>query len=53
MCYQTIINFLNNKDYDKFSKMKMALNSFKYDINNKIIEGTNSLIKCLKRLKSS
>ena len=43
------------------SKMKQALklydenikyieNSFKYDINNGIIEGTNNLIKCLKRI---
>lgn len=42
-------------------KMKQALNlfkenfkyienSFKYDINNGIIEGTNNLIKCLKRI---
>lgn len=42
-------------------KMKKALklykenleyieNSFKYDINNGIIEGTNNLIKCLKRI---
>ncbi len=43
------------------TKMKQALklyndnlkyieNSFKYDINNGIIEGTNNLIKCLKRI---
>ena len=43
------------------SKMKQALklyndnlkyieNSFKYEINNGIIEGTNNLIKCLKRI---
>lgn len=43
------------------NKMKQALklynenikyieNSFKYDINNGIIEGTNNLIKCLKRI---
>ena len=25
-------------------------NSFKYDINNGIIEGTNNLIKCIKRI---
>ncbi len=41
--------------------MKLALNlykeninyiehSFKYDINNVIIEGTNNLIKCIKRI---
>ena len=43
------------------NKMKQALklynenlkyieNSFKYDINNGVIEGTNNLIKCLKRI---
>lgn len=43
------------------NKMKQALklynenlkyieNSFKYDINNGIVEGTNNLIKCLKRI---
>ena len=48
-----------NKDVS--DKMKQALNlykenlkyienSFKYDINNGIIEGTNNLIKCLKRI---
>jgi transposase len=48
-----------NKDVS--NKMKQALNlykenlkyienSFKYDINNGIIEGTNNLIKCLKRI---
>ena len=46
---------------DISDKMKQALslykenlkyieNSFKYDINNGIIEGTNNLIKCLKRI---
>ena len=25
-------------------------NSFKYDINNGVIEGTNNLIKCIKRI---
>lgn len=24
--------------------------SFKYDINNEVIEGTNNLIKCIKRI---
>ena len=49
----------SNKNISK--KMKQALrlfkeniiyieNSFKYDINNGIIEGTNNLIKCLKRI---
>ena len=48
----------NNKDIS--DKMKHVLklykdnlqyieNSFKYDINNGIIEGTNNLIKCIKR----
>jgi len=30
--------------------LKYIENSFKYDINNEIIEGTNNLIKCLKRI---
>ena len=30
--------------------LKYMENSFKYDINNEIIEGTNNLIKCLKRI---
>ena len=30
--------------------LKYIENSFKYDINNGIIEGTNNLIKCLKRV---
>ena len=30
--------------------IKYIENSFKYDINNGIIEGTNNLIKCLKRI---
>ena len=30
--------------------LKYIENSFKYDINNGIIEGTNNLIKCLKRI---
>lgn len=56
--FKSIINHLNNKLSDK---MKQALklyktnekyieNSFKYDINNGIIEGTNNLIKTLKRI---
>ena len=28
--------------------IKYIENSFKYDINNRIIEGTNNLIKCIK-----
>ena len=53
------ITFNQNKNIS--IKMKQALklyrenikyieNSFKYDINNGIIEGTNNLIKCLKRI---
>ena len=30
--------------------LKYIENSFKYDINNGIVEGTNNLIKCLKRI---
>lgn len=53
------ITFNQNENISE--KMKKALtlykknikyieNSFKYDINNGIIEGTNNLIKCLKRI---
>ena len=53
------ITFNQNKNLSL--KMKQALklykeninyieNSFKYDINNGIIEGTNNLIKCIKRI---
>lgn len=53
------ITFHQNNNISE--KMKQALklykqnikyigNSFKYDINNGIIEGTNNLIKCLKRI---
>ena len=72
-CYQSIINALKDKDFNKFvnivnhpnknlsSKMKKALklyqenikyieNTFNYNINNGIIEGTNNLIKTLKRI---
>ena len=37
------LNLYNNN-------LKYIENSFKYDINNGIIEGTNNLIKCLKRI---
>ena len=56
--FKSII-FHTNKDIsDKMSKalilfkenIKYIENSFKYDINNGIIEGTNNLIKCLKRI---
>lgn len=50
-----------NQSKNLSQKMKQALklykenikyieNSFKYDINNGIIEGTNNLIKCIKRI---
>ena len=50
-----------NNNHNISSKMKQALklykeninyieNSFKYKINNGIIEGTNNLIKCIKRI---
>ena len=50
-----------NQNKNLSIKMKQALklykeniqyieNSFKYDINNGIIEGTNNLIKCIKRI---
>jgi len=56
--FKAIINH-SNKDIS--DKMKQAFklyrqyeqyieNSFKYDINNGIIEGTNNLIKCIKRI---
>lgn len=56
--FKLIINHPNDNISDK---MKQALkqyrenekyieNSFKYDINNGIIEGTNNLIKCQKRI---
>ena len=50
-----------NNNHNISPKMKQALklykeninyieNSFKYEINNGIIEGTNNLIKCIKRI---
>ncbi|HHT37829.1 MAG TPA: transposase [Mollicutes bacterium] len=36
------------KTYNNF--LPYIENSFKYDINNGIIEGTNTLIKCIKRI---
>lgn len=56
--FKNIIEHINN---DVSYKMKQALklyndnikyieNSFKYDINNGVIEGTNNLIKTLKRI---
>ena len=64
-CYQEIINSIKNIIYHNKTnisdKMKQSLklyrenikyieNSFKYDINNDVIEGKNNLIKCLKRI---
>ena len=54
-------SIVNDKNKYISEKMKHVLtlycenieyieNSFKYDINNGIIEGTNNLIKCLKRI---
>ena len=56
--FKSIIHHPNHLISDK---MKQALklfrehekfieNSFKYDINNGVIEGTNNLIKCIKRI---
>ena len=57
-------NIIYNQDKYLPDKMKKALklfrdnikyieNSFKYDINNGVIEGTNNLIKLLKRIAFS
>lgn len=54
-------NIINHPNKDISYKMKKALilyrknieyieNSFKYDINNGVIEGNNNLIKCIKRI---
>ena len=56
--FKSIITHENKNVSDKmkqalklFNKnIKYIENSFKYDINNGIIEGTNNLIKCLKRI---
>ena len=56
--FKSIITYGNKNISDKmkqtlklFNKnIKYIENSFKYDINNGIIEGTNNLIKCLKRI---
>ena len=56
--FKSIITHGNKNISDKmkqtlklFNKnIKYIENSFKYDINNGIIEGTNNLIKCLKRI---
>lgn len=56
--FKSIIEHPNNKISDKMKKAlklyrvyeRYIENSFKYDINNGIIEGTNNLIKCIKRI---
>lgn len=56
--FKAIIYHQNNKISNKMRRalklyrenIKYIENSFKYDINNGIIEGTNNLIKCLKRI---
>ena len=56
--FKSIITHGNKNISDKmkqtlklFNKnIKYIENSFKYDINNGIIEGTNNLIKCIKRI---
>ena len=56
--FNSIVFHHNNDISDKMKKalklykenIKYIENSFKYEINNGIIEGTNNLIKCLKRI---
>lgn len=59
--FQRFQKIIHHPTKDISDKMKQALklyrqheqyieNSFKYDINNGIIEGTNNLIKCVKRI---
>ena len=56
--FKSIVLHSNKNISDKMKKalklysdnLKYIENSFKYDINNGIIEGTNNLIKCLKRI---
>ncbi len=56
--FKSIINHPNNNLSNKMKQslklyrknIKYIENSFKYDINNGIIEGTNNLIKTLKRI---
>lgn len=56
--FKSIILHSNKNISDKMKKalklyndnLKYIENSFKYEINNGIIEGTNNLIKCLKRI---
>lgn len=59
--FKKFLNIVNHDNRDISNKMKQALklykenikyieNSFKYSINNGIIEGKNNLIKCIKRI---
>lgn len=56
--FKSIVLHKNKNISDKMNQalklyndnLKYIENSFKYDINNGIIEGTNNLIKCLKRI---
>lgn len=56
--FKNIIFHSNNQVSDKMKKaiklyknnIKYIENSFKYDINNGVIEGKNNLIKCIKRI---
>lgn len=56
--FKLIVEHPNNNISDKMKQalklynenIKYIENSFKYNINNGIIEGTNNLIKCLKRI---
>lgn len=56
--FKAIVEHPNNQISDKMKQalklyktnLKYINNSFKYDINNGIVEGTNNLIKCLKRI---
>jgi len=59
--FEKFKNIVTHSKCNVSDKMKQALklynenikyieNSFKYDINNGIIEGTNNLIKCIKRI---
>ena len=59
--FEKFTKIINNTQNNISSKMKRAIqlykdnikyieNTFKYEINNGIIEGTNNLIKCIKRI---
>lgn len=46
----TLINWNQELANKLTNEINYIENSFKYDINNGIIEGTNNLIKCIKRI---